>query len=172
MTTPAGAARWRDQTRTDNTKDEWITPPYIPAALGRFDLDPCTPDVQLHSYATNRFCERHDGLAQPWEGRVWMNPPYGKQMPLWLKKLAKHGNGIALVFARTETLAFKEWVYPCADGLFMLEGRLRFLNVDGTLADSTAGSPSCLIAYGLNNLRALRNCGLKGRLLRVDKGPD
>lgn len=48
------------------------------------------------------------GLESPWIDRVWLNPPYGRETGLWLRTLAAHGSGIALVFARTETEMFHQ----------------------------------------------------------------
>ena len=86
--------------------DEWLTPPHILQALGEFDLDPCAPIVRPWETAKNHFTINDDGLKQKWFGRVWCNPPYGLEAAIWLNKLAEHGNGIALIFARTETKMF------------------------------------------------------------------
>ena len=72
-----------------------------------------------------------------------------------------HGDGIALTFARTETRAFFNCVWPHADAILFLKGRLRFYKPDGTQGQS-AGSPSCLIAYGKHNAEILKDCGLEG----------
>lgn len=84
-------------------KDEWLTPPEIVHALGDFDLDPCAPVRRPWSTATHHYTVLDNGLTKPWFSRVWMNPPYGRETGIWLNKLAVHGDGIALVFARTET---------------------------------------------------------------------
>jgi hypothetical protein len=52
------------------------------------------------------YTPQDDGLQKEWVGRVYLNPPYGKGMERWLEKLKHHGNGIALIFARTETQCF------------------------------------------------------------------
>lgn len=92
--------------RCENTKVEWLTPPELVQKLGEFDLDPCSPINPPFLHATNNFTTNHDGLTQKWFGRVYLNPPYGRGMELWLEKLKYHGNGIALIFARTETKCF------------------------------------------------------------------
>ena len=51
-----------------------------------------------------------NGLKQKWHGTVWMNPPYGKFTENWLDKFIKHNNGIALVFSRTDTKWFQNYV--------------------------------------------------------------
>ncbi|WP_223160903.1 phage N-6-adenine-methyltransferase [Salinicola aestuarinus] len=87
-------------------KDEWLTPPSILEALGSFDLDPCSPVERPWDTASEHLTLHDDGLSAAWRGRVWLNPPYGRETGLWLEKLAEHGDGIALVFARTETEMF------------------------------------------------------------------
>ncbi len=92
-------------------KDEWLTPPEIIEALGPFDLDPCAPIVRPRDTAARHFTLEDDGLMQPWEGRVWLNPPYGKHTWKWLNRLALHGQGITIIFARTETEGFQRFVW-------------------------------------------------------------
>src|SRR3954447_20073031 len=82
--------------------DEWLTPPDLLAALGRFDLDPCAPTTRPWDTAAAHYTIEDDGLRQPWTGRVWLTPPYANAGK-WLHRLADHGHGTALIFARTET---------------------------------------------------------------------
>lgn len=144
----------------------WLTPPHILEALGEFDLDPCSSLDRPWDTAKNHYTVDDDGLIQPWFGRVWCNPPYGPKMGPFLEKLAAHDNGIALIFARTETRAFFDFVWDKADALLFLKGRLRFHKPDGSLG-GTAGSPSVLIAYGQDNVKTLEECGLEGKLVRL-----
>lgn len=140
--------------------DEWLTPPSIVQALGSFDLDPCAPVVRPWDLAARHFSKADDGLAQPWSGRVWLNPPFGREAVKWLRKMVEHGNGIALVPARTETAMFYECIWNVADAVLFMQGRPHFHYVDGTRAAANSGAPICLVAYGFNNERALRNAGL------------
>lgn len=127
--------------------DEWLTPPELIKALGPFDLDPCSPgDRRPWDTAAKHYSIEDDGLAQPWEGRVWCNPPYA-QTAKWLPRLAEHGSGLALIFARTETRPWFEHVWPKATGILFLRGRLTFYGIDGKRAKANAGAPSVLIAY-------------------------
>ena len=71
----------------------WLTPPHILKALGDFDLDPCASDSRPWDTARNHYTKDDDGLASPWFGRVWMNPPYGPPMGQWLRKLSEHSGG-------------------------------------------------------------------------------
>lgn len=142
--------------------DEWLTPPYILEALGPFDLDPCAPVVRPWDMAAWHYTIKDNGLAQRWAGRVWCNPPYGRETGRWLERLARHGNGIALIFARTDTRTFFQHVWPVASGLLFLRGRLTFHNVDGSEALDSAGAPSVLVAFGRSNAEMLASCGLAG----------
>lgn len=84
---------------TERSKDEWLTPQAIIKSLGDFDLDPASPVVRPWDTAKTHFDINADGMKLQWFGRVWLNPPYGDQTFIWMKKLADHGNGIAMIFA-------------------------------------------------------------------------
>lgn len=147
--------------------DVWLTPPEIVNALGVFDLDPCHIESRPWDTAARHLTESDDGLSSLWTGRVWLNPPYGPETGKWLDRLAIHGDGIALVFARTETAMFHEHVWGRADAILFLEGRLHFHHADGARAVANAGGPSCLVAYGVNNVVSLRQSGIRGRLVQA-----
>lgn len=142
--------------------DEWLTPPEILERLGVFDLDPCAPvlDRRPWSTAAHHFTMEDDGLSLEWHGRVWMNPPFGREALKWMRKLSRHGNGIALIPARTETVMFYETVWGRADAVLFIEGRPHFYRVDGTRAPFNSGAPICLVAYGHENVKALESSGL------------
>lgn len=148
-------------------KDEWLTPPHILKALQPFDLDPCAPIVRPWDMAQNHYTIIDDGLKQLWHGRVWCNPPYNLQSSIWMNRIAEHGNGIALTFARTETKMFFECVWNKADAVLFIEGRLYFYHVNGQRASANAGAPSVLIAYGKNNVEILKNSGISGKLITL-----
>ena len=148
--------------------DTWLTPPHILDALGKFDLDPCAaPDPKPWPTADTHYTLPTDGLAEPWFGRVWLNPPYSREAVKWLRKLADHGTGTALVFARTETSWFVETVWERATAVLFLHGRLHFHYADGTRAAANAGAPSCLVAYGRRDADILAECGLTGTFVRL-----
>ena len=136
----------------DGESHEWQTPPEILQALGPFDMDPCGGSI--------------DGLTRDWHGFVWCNPPYGPYVGEWLEKLAQHGNGIALVFARTETRWFFQTIWRRANGVLFLEGRLHFYR-DGTRAQHNAGAPSVLVAYGTTAIQRLADAQIPGMFLRL-----
>jgi len=145
--------------------DTWLTPRYIIQALGPFDLDPATPPNMPWPTATLMLTPQDDGLAVEWPKAkfTFHNPPYGRGTELWLEKAAKHGNGITLIFARTETAGFQEfvWKHPNTTGLFFISGRLKFCRIDGTVAGS-AGAPSVLVAYGAEARRRLERMAASG----------
>lgn len=148
-------------------KDEWLTPREIIAELGPFDLDPCAPIVRPWDTAAKHFTIEDDGLSRDWTAyeRVWLNPPYGSFTGHWLEKLVWHGNGIALIFARTETEDWFTHIWPKADAVFFLEGRLYFHHVSGARAKSNSGAPSALIAYGFKNFEKLRTTRIRGKFI-------
>lgn len=145
-------------------KDEWLTPPFIIDELGPFDLDPCAPIIRPWEMADEHYTIEDDGLSKEWFGRVWCNPPYGNKTGLWIEKLAHHGNGTALIFARTETKVWHDHIWPKADAVFFFKGRLKFWSVDGK-ESGTAGAPSALVAYGDENVSAIIRSNLKGHLV-------
>lgn len=144
--------------------DEWITPRFVIDALGPFDLDPCAAVGQPWPTAARHYTVEDDGLRQPWRGTVWLNPPYGRETWRWLTKLAAHGDGIALIFARTETAGFFAQAWERADAMLYLKGRLDFHRVDGS-TNGNAGAPSVLLAYGVECVGRLERCDLEGALV-------
>jgi ParB-like chromosome segregation protein Spo0J len=103
----------------------------VVACLGAIDLDPCSnshdkPNVP----ATTQYTRDDDGLAREWHGRVFMNPPYGREIDAWVTKLvAEHRAGrtvaaLALVPSRTDT----QWFAEFRDFWFCnVRGRLTFV---------------------------------------------
>lgn len=148
-------------TRQDGGSDEWLTPRYITDALGPFDIDPCSPgDRRPWDTAATHYSIEDDGLRQEWSGRVWLNPPYSSASR-WIARLADHGVGTALIFARTETRMWHEHIWPRATGVLFLKGRVRFCFVSGRSA-GTAAAPSVLVAYGQGDADVLASLPIDG----------
>jgi len=146
-----------------NTND-WLTPPAMLQRLGTFDLDPCgCAGMPWRTATQTYFLPEHDGLAESWQGRIWCNPPYGRKVGAWARRMAEHGNGIMLIFARVETTAWQTDILPLADALLLLHGRVHFYLPSGERGKSGT-APSALLAYGEGNVDALRNAGLAGAL--------
>lgn len=140
----------------------WLTPQHILAALPEFGLDPCAaPEPRPWTTALNHLTLPDDGLAADWgDHRVWLNPPFGDEAAAWLAKLADHGNGIALVPARTETKWFYAHIWGRADAVLFMRTRPYFHRPDGARGRSNSGAPICLVAYGIANVAALERSGL------------
>lgn len=155
----------------DTGEKSWLTPPEIIDALGPFDLDPCCPSTMPWRTAAQMVHWPNDGLKVDWTGkRVWLNPPYGRDAVPFLGRMAVHdGGGILLIFARTDTSAWQDRIFPYAYGILFLRGRLRFHRPDGTQGE-TASAPSALVAYSERDFARLRESGLRGAFLRVCEG--
>jgi hypothetical protein len=153
--------------------NDWLTPKYIIDEIGPFHLDPCAaPNPRPWHTAKNHITLPQDGLAAEWKGRVFCNPPYGPDTGRWMQKMGEHNSGIALIFARVETKAWQEWVWPVADGILFLDGRLAFHKPDGT-AGQTAGAPSALVAFSPADAECLRLSILPGVFTRaIGRYPD
>jgi phage N-6-adenine-methyltransferase len=156
-------------TRTEQSSDSWITPKWLINALGPFDLDPCASISQPWPCAQEQYTEKDNGLLREWKGFVWLNPPYGRELGKWLNRLALHRNGIALVFARTETRDFFINVWPFANAMLFIRGRLTFHYPDGSTSRNggNSGGPSVLIAYGDEGARRLKANKRLGALIHL-----
>ena len=134
----------------------WLTPPEILKALGHFDLDPCAaPEPRPWPTADRHITLPEDGLSASWEGRVWCNPPFGSDTQHWLRKMAEHNHGTALVFVRTETRMFFDHVWSKASAVLFVRNRPHFCRPDGTRASGNSGGPIMLVAYGYEDGRIL-----------------
>lgn len=141
--------------------DTWLTPKEVIDALGPFDLDPCAaPTPRPWDCAVTNYIEEDDGLNRYWPKSefVFCNPPYNRttgQFGAFLAKLSGQGNGIAFIFARTETKVFQS-AANMADVIFFPEGRYKFCLPDGTPAKGNAGAPSVFLGYGPLALERLK----------------
>jgi hypothetical protein len=109
-----------------NENDEWYTPSWFWPALGIvFDLDPCSPGSPPSTVPAVRHLTKADnGLAAEWRGSVWLNPPFSSKRR-WYERLVEHGDGIALMPARTETQDLQTYM-RAAGALLFLKGRIYF----------------------------------------------
>lgn len=145
--------------KTIGQTQTWITPFWILEALGPFDLDPCAAWPRPWDCATANY---HggvlgiDGLEAPWFGRVWLNPPFHRyEVAKWVKKLADHGKGTALLHARTEAEWF-EPVWRFATAILFLAHRIHFHYPNGRRAEANSGAPACLVAFGADDAEKLK----------------
>jgi phage N-6-adenine-methyltransferase len=126
---------------------EWATPPDLFAELDaefHFDLDVCA--TVENAKCPRFFTREQDGLEQRWEGRVWMNPPYGRTINLWIRKAwesVQNGEAevvVCLVPARSDTAWWHDY---CEDAeVTRLRGRLRFGG-----AKNSAPFPSAVVVF-------------------------
>jgi hypothetical protein len=142
-----------------------ISPRWILDRLGEFDLDPAAAAPRPWDCAATNYTERDNGLAQPWHGRVFLNPPYDRRVVgRFIQKLAEHGYGICLTHARTETSWF-EPIWKSASGILFLADRIHFHLPDGTRHPANSGAPVVLCSFGEKDLEVLKSCGIRGVLV-------
>lgn len=163
--------------------DDRLTPRWLIDALGPFDLDPCAAVEDRYRCARQGFTIEDDGLLHGWGGHVWLNPPYS-DIDQWMARMAAHERsgpqpGIALVFARTETLWWWDHIWKRATSVLFLRRRLTFERADGLHAradlgraggGSNAGAPSALCAYGDFMSARLRDSTVEGAWVDLTKG--
>jgi phage N-6-adenine-methyltransferase len=148
-----------------SASSEWGTPWYVIHAVEnllsktrkkrtKFTLDACA--ASSHVAKVPRFWSpSDDALTQKWTGHVWMNPPYGRKIGLWIEKALDevrvgHTNLVCcLLPARTDTQYFHRL---CTKGdVYLIEGRIAF-EVDGVAGDA-APFPSMLVVFTRDLLR-------------------
>ena len=133
-------------------RQDWATPPdfirKVEKKIGRkFDLDVCAYDHTAK--APKWFTEKDDALTKEWSAPLcWMNPPYGRALPIWLKyaydQSQKHNNTIiCLVPARTDTAWFHD--IATKGTIVLLRGRINF-EQEGEKAGSPA-FPSMIVVF-------------------------
>jgi len=128
--------------------EEWATPQDLFDKLHAefcFSLDPCC--THENAKCANHFTIAENGLWQDWSayGSVFMNPPYGRGVGDWVRKAYEESikgcTVVCLLFVRTDTRWFHEWVYGKAEIRF-IRGRLKF--GDGK---QSAPWPSMIVIY-------------------------
>ncbi len=129
---------------------EWPTPQWLTdqlaAEFGPFDLDPAANAA--NAKAPLFYTQEDDGLSQPWKGRIWLNPPYGRTIGTWMAKARDEvasGNAdrvVCLVPARVDTRWWRDSV-AAASLVRYWPGRIAF--ADGT---QPAPFPSAIIVIG------------------------
>ena len=146
------------QPQTELTSDDFYTPRWVFDTMGlHFELDVASPPGGPPFVPCSRyFTQEDDGLAQPWEGRIWMNPPFSSQRR-WIERFLEHSNGVALLpFSKSN--AFR--------ALWQTEASIVYLADDGPGLSFHRGEktaqiyqPVALVALGADNVEALRPFG-------------
>lgn len=131
---------------------EWYTPEHILErirdTLGWISLDPAaSPNAPAWNYAIRHYTKAQNGLSLPWEGRIFLNPPYGRVIHKWVAKAVAEfdegtmDQGLLLLPARTDT----KWMAILADfDRCYIRGRLKFSG-----APHSAPFPSVVVAMGV-----------------------
>ena len=158
---------------TSSDSEEWYTPPHLVEAvlsvLGEVDLDPCANPGEPTVPARLHYRKADDGLAHPWHGRVYMNPPYGREIPKWVRKLADEhrwghvSEAVALVPSRPDANWFALFdPFPRCE----IRGRVKF--IDGGKAGRDYGAPFSSVAFylGPNAWRFIEVFGKLGRIVQ------
>lgn len=152
---------------------QWYTPAKIldpvRAVFGAIDTDPCShADAQRAVQAARYYTEEDNGLIQPWEGRAFVNPPYGDQIAPWIPRLIDAYESrecsavIALLPGRTDT----DWFSPLFNyPICFVHGRLTFSN-----APAAAPFPSVVVYLGCDLGAFRRAFAPIGRIMLPD-GP-
>lgn len=142
--------------QTEITSDDWYTPRWIFDALGlTFEVDVAAPPgggphVPCSQYLTHA----EDGLATPWDGLVWMNPPYSKPAP-WVEKWLHHGDGIALLPLAKSAWYYRLWNSSAVS--IVLSTKVDFHTIDGLRQHFM---PTSLWALGDQAVEALHRSNL------------
>ena len=111
--------------------NEWTTPQYLYDELNDefgFTLDPC---CTIQSAKCDKFYTKEEnGLIQDWsKDVVFMNPPYGREIPKWIAKAYVESLSgaivVCLIPSRTDTKYWHEFIFPYAEIRF-IKGRLKF----------------------------------------------
>lgn len=128
--------------------NEWTTPQYLFNELNddfNFTLDPCATDK--NAKCSKYFTIEDDGLSKDWSNDVvFMNPPYGREIKKWIKKVYEESlNGatvVCLIPARTDTTYWHDYIFDEADDIRFLKGRLKFGD-----SKNSAPFPSAIVVY-------------------------
>jgi len=141
------------QTMFSSKSAEWETPQKLYDYLNlefRFTLDPCATSESAK--CDKFFTKEDDGLSKNWEGeRVFVNPPYGRDIKKWIKKAYEEGQKlnttvVCLIPSRTDT---KYWHEYCMKAwkMYFIKGRLKFENRYNTSVLSSAPFPSVVVVF-------------------------
>ena len=136
-------------------RHEWYTPAdYLAAArtvMGDIDLDPASCIQAQETVCARRFFTKEtDGLAHPWDGRVWLNPPFESELirPFIAKLLAEYRAGnVAQAIVLTDNATDTSWFHDLsaeARRFCFTKGRIKFIS---PLTDAQAPQRGQVFTY-------------------------
>jgi hypothetical protein len=139
--------------------DERYTPQWVFDGLGMmFDLDPAAPAEGGDCVpARKRYTSLEDGLTQPWDGVVWLNPPFTQLAP-WIARFVEHGRGLFLGPISNSRPWMK--IAQGADRIWLCKD---FAFTHPTHAGRRTSMPIGFIAYGPESVEGLTRLALSGR---------
>ncbi|MBQ3060208.1 MAG: adenine methyltransferase [Desulfovibrio sp.] len=132
-----------------STRQDWETPwPFFMKMndqYGPFVLDVCA--TPANTKCEQFFTKEENGLLQPWYGRAWMNPPYGRGINAWVKKATEEVRKnteqvVCLLPARTDTAWWHDYVERYAFSVRFIRGRITFAG-----ARHAAPFPSVIVIF-------------------------
>jgi phage N-6-adenine-methyltransferase len=130
-------------------KEDWETPHELFNLFNseyNFTLDVCASNE--NTKCNNYYTKEIDGLKQQWNGTCWMNPPYGRNIGLWIEKAYSETQKnpeitvVCLLPARTDTIVWHQYIFPFAEVRF-IKGRINFVG-----GKHTAPFPSAIVIFG------------------------
>ena len=121
----------------------WATPQKffdeMSEKYGPFDIDVCADSS--NAKCLTYFDKETDGLKQNWDGKCWMNPPYGRDIGKWMKKASESNTlVVCLVPSRTDTKWWHD--YAMKGEITFIKGRLKFGN-----STNSAPFPSAIVVF-------------------------
>ena len=133
---------------------EWYTPKYlldIVRGVFPIDLDPCSNEHKTVGAVTS-YTKEDNGLSLPWDGNIFMNPPYGREIGKWVDKFLYEWdsghvkNAILLVPVKTDT----KWWRLLSENLncwCAIWGRVKFQSPDPHKSTTVGTFASCVILF-------------------------
>ncbi len=133
-----------------SVKHDWATPQDLFDTLHREYRFTTDAAASPHNAKLPCYFDRDaDGLKQSWAGqRVWVNPPYGREIGKWVAKAAEEVKlgcelVVMLIPARTDTAWFHQYIYKQHHvEVQFIRGRLKFGG-----AKNSAPFPSMLVIF-------------------------
>jgi len=155
---------------------DWFTPPEIlepvRELMGGIWLDPCTTDDNP-ARATMWCTKENSGLEAKWCYGTFVNPPYGKDLYEWIKKVvdeSSKGYQITLLVSASSRWDQERWqkiFSPNLTAMCMPLGRVKFLNADGVQMKSPP-YPSLLFFYNINASDVQEHFGKIGKVVEIN----
>lgn len=152
-------SRAADWNKLWSSKDEkWRTPKYVFDYFNKeynFNFDAAASPQ--NAKCKNFLSQSDNALETNWcrsGRRIWLNPPYSRQMGVWIEKAYKESEKgclvACLIFARTDTAWWHDIVMKKAWKIHFIRGRIRFLSSKDGKAGDAAPAPSCLVVFKPN----------------------